>query len=270
MRKKNMVLTVLVTVAVLCVGVFLPGWLDEMFFDADDATKEEWSMEAELKEDRETFMEHFFFPLFETSEPMSMEEQMYFQADSNGISGEIYRRLSDTVDVSFEDTAWEIPAFAGSQKYVILQSKTAENKEGYRLHLAVTNTMIPVLFWRENLTLPTEEQQQAAWKKLGQYAAGQGQELSDYIEKIDGIYGDTWKYRQDLNGIYENFHDRGNEISGEVSLWACCENGEWQVYTNKTQNILVCVLKEHSVILYYDAVGEQFCGYSIVPLGDIP
>lgn len=92
--------------------------------------------------------------------------------------------------------------------------------------------------------------------------------LRQYIEEIDGIYENCREYWNRVIRLYSSLLPEGEaevtEIPERVPLWDCCALGEWQVCRDGGEALLVCVMGQGSLVLYYDAVEKGFCGYRIL------
>lgn len=262
MNKKNIVVTFLAAVLILAVGSSLPVLLDKVFFDADAVVEDRHFVGEQLEKSEESFLDGLLFPLKEETNPLSVEEWEYFQADSLALSADIYERMFTSAGISCGGYMREDAGRTEESNFVILQAEAGKENKKYRLHLAAKEN-IPVLFWLENAKAPSKEQMQEAAETLERYIGGQGEELKSYISQIDEIYGKSQGFQRMILRIYDQFYGGSQETAGEVSLWDCCSAGEWKVYTGGGQVILACVMGTESIVLYYDPAEGVFSGYNL-------
>ncbi len=99
--------------------------------------------------------------------------------------------------------------------------------------------------------------------------APQYEQLRAYVEKIDAIYESFPEFRNRILQIYQKGGDRisENEMMGneKMSLWDYCQNTKWQVFSAGNLPCIVSITKDFSLIIFYDPVQEQFCGFNIAP-----
>lgn len=93
--------------------------------------------------------------------------------------------------------------------------------------------------------------------------------LRAYVEKIDAIYESFPEFRNRILQIYQKGGDRisENEMMGneKMSLWDYCQNTKWQVFSAGNLPCIVSITKDFSLIIFFDPVQEQFCGFNIAP-----
>ena len=102
---------------------------------------------------------------------------------------------------------------------------------------------------------------------------GTGMEsLRLYVEEIDRIYETCQEYQNNVRDLYVSLLQEAEQVGGdgfvqeigeEVPLWDCCVRGEWQVCADGREAVLVCIMGQGNLVLYYDAVEKELCGYRI-------
>ena len=87
-------------------------------------------------------------------------------------------------------------------------------------------------------------------------------ELLYYAAQIDTVLGDERVYHSFVRSIERTMPPAENErLPGSFTEY--CKYGEWVVYSSSEIKAYVCIIQNYNFILYYDALTNEFCGYSI-------
>ena len=87
-------------------------------------------------------------------------------------------------------------------------------------------------------------------------------ELLYYAAQIDTVLGDERVYHSFERSIERTMPPAENErLPGSFTEY--CKYGEWVVYSSSEIKAYVCIIQNYNFILHYDALTNEFCGYSI-------
>lgn len=87
-------------------------------------------------------------------------------------------------------------------------------------------------------------------------------ELLAYAAQIDMVLGEESAYHSFVRSIEIQMTPAENErLPGSFTEY--CKYGEWVVYSSSEIKAYVCIIQNYNFILYYDALTNEFCGYSI-------
>lgn len=115
---------------------------------------------------------------------------------------------------------------------------------------------------------PSDGEMEKALRALQELSLEQDGKLRVYTEEIDGIYGDCPDYRHQVIELYISLlpeTEQQMELPPQIPLWECCLRGTWQICADEREIALVCVMGKGSLVLYYDAVAEELCGFRFWP-----
>lgn len=251
--KKYLWITAALAIAVFLAGIAGFPLLYDAVFDVSSIVDEQRALPEMLKQQPECFVESLMFPLSaETRQLSDMEVEDYLarsrdyfgagaveaqeipydaMEESGQAEAEIFRRLFALAGMAYDESCWNTLSVSeeAPDHYLLKEEALSIVMEQY----------FPVLLYYENQEKPAAQEMEAAVKLLKRYADTQDGCLQDYIRKIDGIY----------------------EGYAEEPLLDRCRHGRWQVYYDDTAAMLVCIMEQDSLVLFYDAVNQQFCGF---------
>lgn len=251
--KKYLWITAALAIAVFLAGITGFPLLYDAVFDASSIVEEQRVLPEMIKLQPEYFVESLKFPLSSEARQLSVMEREDYLARSRDYFGvgaveaqeipygamedggqadaEIFRRLFALAGMAYDESCWNtLSASEEAPDYYLLKKDA--------LSIAMEQ-YFPVLLYYENQEKPAAQEMEAAVKLLRRYADTQDSCLQDYISKIDGIY----------------------EGYAQEPLLGRCRYGKWQVYYDDTVAVLVCIMEQDSLVLFYDAADQQFCGF---------
>lgn len=272
MRKTWMIVTVALAAVILTAGVLLLPVVYAGIFDAGKIIYEEEALPEELIMAPELFMDRFRYPLQEETESMPKAEREVHVADCRNILGpEIYERAFALVGLEEEERYWDALSAVKGRSLFLLQTQAEKGGKEYRLDAAMSDALIPFLICCKSGKEPSEAEVGEAAEALGVLCDSETESLRRYVEEIDGVYETCQEYQNRVRELYLSLLREGEsmepgqvqEIRGEIPLWDCCVRGEWQVCADNREAVLVCIMGQGALVLYYDAVEGEFCGYRI-------
>lgn len=171
--------------------------------------------------------------------------------------------------------------------YYIFHTEAEVEGEVCPIDIAIHN-YFPVSITYRSQTAPSSQEMVRTWEVLEELAETQWEYLYCRLWEIDHIYEGIAMYQKQINYLYftllaeqgkaersalsttefksvkADIEDQNEEMKGGFTLADCCELGTWQVYLDEKEAALVCDMKQSSLILYYDAVKQRFCGFRLV------
>ena len=255
MRKTWMIVTVALAAVILTAGVLLLPVVYAGIFDAGKIIYEEEAWPEELIMAPELFMDRFRYPLQEETESMP----------------KVYERAFALVGLEEEERYWDALSAVKGRSLFLLQTQAEKGGKEYRLDAAMSDALIPFLICCKSGKEPSEAEVGEAAEALGVLCDSETESLRRYVEEIDGVYETCQEYQNRVRELYLSLLREGEsmepgqvqEIRGEIPLWDCCVRGEWQVCADNREAVLVCMMGQGALVLYYDAVEGEFCGYRI-------
>lgn len=273
-RMTAMIGTAASAAAITAAGVLLLPVAYGGIFDAGKAVFEEEALPEELLAAPGLFMDGFRYPLGEETESISSETETadveYFRSVAES---EIYEKAFELVGLTEEEDYWEHLAAVKGEEFFLIRTQAEKDGENQILSVALNRELIPFLICRESGREPSEEEVREAAGTLWELCGTGAEELRLYVEEIDGIYETCQEYRKAVADLYlslvqEEQEAPVQEIGEEVPLWDCCARGEWQVCADDREAMLVCIMGQGDMVLYYDAAEREFCGYRL-RLGEV-
>lgn len=269
MKKIWVAVTAALAVLILALGVAALPAIYAAVFDAEKMVYEEEPLPDGLSEAPGLFMDRFRYPMLEEAEVLPREEREARMRDSRVALGEeLYERMFRLVGLEEVDSYWyPLSVIQDGSAYLIQAAAEKDGKE-YQLSAAMNEDLLPGLICCRRKKEPSEAEMQEAVEMLSEICRSGTDGLRQYIEEIDGIYENCREYWNRVIRLYSSLLPEGEaevtEIPERVPLWDCCALGEWQVCRDGGEALLVCVMGQGSLVLYYDAVEKGFCGYRIL------
>lgn len=276
MKKISMIITLLLAFLVLGAGIAGLPAVYSVFFDPEAAVEEDLPQTKEAEEEADRFMKSLQYPLWEESEPLTREEiSLFGESAGDNVNSMVsfpgqgmYQRLFELVGKEADDSLWDkLSRRKGGGGY-ILHTAFEEDGREYFLAAAFDGNEIPFLVLCQNTREPSGEEVREAAAALQALAADPGDTLlQDYLEKIDAVYercDSHWIHRVRLYLSIQPESERMQELPERIPLGRCCEQGDWQASMSNGKGVLVCVMGQGSLVLYYDAAEGCFCGYRLL------
>lgn len=267
MKRMWLAVTAALAAVLLVVGVMLLPFIYAGIFDTEKIIYEEEDLPVELLAAPGLFMDRFRYPLLEETESMPEDAREIHVEYYRSVQGkEMYERAFGLAGLQEEERYWnELTAVKGESLFLI-RTRAEKDGEDCSLSVAMNDDLIPFLVCCRSGREPSEAELGEAVRALEELVRTGTDSLRAYTEEIDGIYENCREYQSRVTELYaallpeENFVQ---EISETVPLWDCCARGEWQVCADEGEAVLVCIMGQGDLVLYYDAVAREFCGYRI-------
>lgn len=267
MKKIWTAVTAVLAVLVLAAGAALLPTVYSAVFDAEKVVYEEDNLPEELSAAPAAFMDRFRYPLSEETVILPEADREARMCDSRALLGEeVYERTFRMVGLEESDSYWHRLSSLPDGSIYLIQVPAEKEGEEYVLSVAMDEEMLPFLACRRRKQEPSETEVQEAAETLSGLCEAGEDSLRLYTEEIDQIYENCQVYWNHVVRLYSSLLPEDGtaaEISDRVPLWECCRRGEWQVCRDSGEAVLVCVMGQGSLVLYYDAVEKEFCGFRI-------
>lgn len=273
MKKIWMIVTAVAALVILAAGVLLLPMVYASIFDAGKIVYEEEALPEALLLAPEHFMDRFRYPLREETESLSEEAREAYLADSRTLLGpEIYEKAFGLVGLDEEEYYWDTLSAVKGESIFLLRTQAEMAGEDTLLSIAMNGEMIPFLLCRKSSREPSVTEVEEAVEALRELCGTGTESLRLYVEEIDKIYETCQEYQNNVRDLYVSLLQEAEQVGGdgsvqeigeEVPLWDCCVLGEWQVCADGREAVLVCIMGQGNLVLYYDAVEKELCGYRI-------
>ncbi len=273
MKKIWIIVTAALAAVILAAGVLLLPVVYAGIFDAGKIVYEEEALPEALLLAPELFMDRFRYPLREETESLSEEAREVHVADSRTILGpEIYEKAFGLAGLDEEESYWDTLSAVKGESIFLIRTQVEIAGEATLLSIAMNDEMIPFLICRKSSREPSEAEVEEAVEALRELCGTGKDSLHSYVEEIDRIYETCQEYQNNVRDLYVSLLQEAEQVGGdgfvqeigeEVPLWDCCVRGEWQVCTDGREAVLVCIMGQGNLVLYYDAVEKELCGYRI-------
>lgn len=268
MKKRWIAVTAGFAVLILTAGIVLLPAVYSVIFDAESLIQEEEPLPEELYSAAEAFMDRFRYPLLEETQVLPQGDREILMDEGRAHFGDkVYERIFRLVGLEEEDSYWENLAVVKGGSSYLMQVPMEKEGEPCLLSVALSEEQFPYLICLRSGREPSEEEMEQAVRTLLELCETGMGNLRLYTERIDEIYENCQDYQYQKRELYiALLPEEGTlrEISEDISLWDCCTLGEWQVCRDERETVLVCVMGQGSLVLYYDAVEKGLCGYRIL------
>lgn len=264
MRKNYNIAVLLLASAIILLGMAELPMLYTCFFDAAAVIEEQEPLIEPLETAPRNFIKTLQEPLWQEGHPLSREAVDAFLADGREyLDGGIYKRLFEMAGVSYDGVDWGELFIINSTNHNRINVERSQTDGAVS---AVFNMALPVLLYYRSPLIPTAQEIRDAVTRLEGYADQGAPSLLVYLQKIDQLYEGCEAYQNQLAHLYLSvFKDAATQEAPQTpTLQLCCSCGTWQVYSDDTEAALACLIGRSCLILYYDAVQQDFCGYRIV------
>lgn len=281
-----MIVTAALAAVILAAGVLLLPVVYAGIFDAEKIVYEEEAPAEELLTAPALFMDRFRYPMGEETESISEETREIHVDYFRSVQGpELYGKAFGLAGLEEEEHYWDNLAAAKGEEFFLLQTQAEKGGEPCFLSAAMNQELIPFLICCKSSREPSEGEVLEAAAALQELCTTGTDSLRFYVEEIDGIYENCGEYRNGVRELYLSLlQEKGagkeeepteegtaptkeeepvQEIGERVPLWDCCVRGEWQVCADEGEAVLVCVMGQGDLVLYYDAAAGELCGYRI-------
>lgn len=266
-------MTAALAAVILAAGVLLLPVVYAGIFDAEKIVYEEEAPAEELLTAPALFMDRFRYPLGEETESISEETREIDVDYFRSVQGpELYGKAFGLAGLEEEERYWDELAAAKEEGFFLLRTWAEKGGEHCILSAAMNQELIPFLICCKSSREPSEGEVLEAAAVLQELCTTGTDSLRFYVEEIDGIYENCGEYRNCVRELYRSLlQEKGagkeeesvQEIGERVPLWDCCVRGEWQVCADEGEAVLVCVMGQGDLVLYYDATARELCGYRI-------
>ena len=267
MKKTWLIVTAALAVMILAAGVLLLPEVYEAVFDAEGIVYEEEPLPEGLSAAPRQFMDRFRYPLLEETESLSEDARGVYVRDSRFLRGsELYEKAFGLVGLEEEERYWEGLNVVKGEGIFLIRTQAEKGGEEYAFSVALGDGLIPFLVCCRSSRQPSEAEIREAMGTLGELCSAETDSLRRYVGEIDGIYETCQEYGRNIRDLYISLlqdEEMVQEIGEKVSLWESCVRGEWQVCADGSEAVLVCIMGQADLVLYYDAAERRFCGYRI-------
>lgn len=269
MKKRWLLFTALSAIGILAAGVFLLPLAYAAVFRGEGIVEEEEALPESLGTAPGQFMEALRYPCGEAGEEMprgSIEDIVRCHKEEIGF--QVYERAFALAGLKEDDSLWQGLLSIGEENWYLMEASVEKENGTHRFSMAMNDGLLPFLVCCRTKEEPSEEEMEEAVLALYGLCRGQDGRLRAYTEEIDRIYEGCPAYWLQVNGLYVSLLSRAGqqeELPPQIPLWECCERGTWQVCADEREAALVCVMGKGSLVLYYDAIVKEICGYRFWP-----
>lgn len=294
MKSKNILITALLSLIISLAGIAGFSLLYDALFNVASMVDEQVSLPDTIGTAPEAFMEALKYPFLEETQELGEEEIEAYLVDSEfytvyegtellkvpeeTINGEYQngKSLMEMLDsmmtfAGVTESAYEMvnrdsfSRVAEGEDCYILKRETERGGKACLLSIAIQN-YLPVSLYCHSQTSASPQEMECAVEGLKELAHTQGEKLSSCLGNIDQMYEGYMEYHKQINSLYLSLLPDGmkdKEITEGITLRDCCTLGTWQVFSDDKEAVLVCIMEKSSLILFYDAVEQDFCGFRL-------
>lgn len=254
---------------ILAAGIFLLPLAYSTVFRPEGVVEEEEALPGSLETAPGQFMETLWHPWGEEGDEMSREVmEDLVRCHKEEVGFQVYERVFGLMGLEEDEGFWEGLLSAGEESWYLMEASVEKEGRECRLSMAMDEGLLPFLACCRTEREPTGAEMEEAFLALQGLCRGEKEGLRAYTEEIDRIYEDCPEYWLRVNGLYVSLlsqAERQEELPPQIPLWECCERGTWQVCGDEREAAAVCVMGKGSLVLYYDAVEKEVCGYRFWP-----
>lgn len=269
MKKRWLLFTAVAAAGILAAGIFLLPLAYFSLFPAEGIVEEEGALPESLGAAPRQLLETFWYPAGEERDEVpweSIKDHVEYRKDVLG--PQLHERAFGLVGLEEDESFWKnLWNIKGEDWYLIEAPVEKEGRESL-LTVVMNDGLLPFLVRCQAEREPSDGEMEKALRALQELSLEQDGKLRAYTEEIDGIYGDCPDYWHQVIELYISLlpeTEQQVELPPQIPLWECCLRGTWQICADEREIALVCVMGKGSLVLYYDAVAEKFCGFRFWP-----
>lgn len=261
MKRSAPILVIILAVSIVTAGFLMVPGLYGLSFDASRMLETDDDISDTLDYASERFMRNLLYPAYAETVALTDEELDAFIGDMRSNNKGLLR-LFEVIGEPYDEG---VLSFAqrvrGTEIYII---KTQVESNGHSRNLTIALKDLTPFFYKYGNSEPAFEEIIAqARDYLNSCIEGDMSSIREYTSSIDYLYGEQMD--SILMGM-EPAQEGKMELSPEeaAALWSRCEGGNWEVHSDGTDTVLVSFMDGYILLLYYDPINREFCGFNFM------
>lgn len=271
MSRRNMVIAIAASCLILLIGYFMIPFFNRLFFNDDKQISEQKSITSELQQETDTFIQKLMFPVCDplpASQPIAGSDAEALKADFKSYDSHPLSVLFEMYGLQYQDAVLDDLEVTEDSKYYLFKDAISNGAQEYNVSFAIKDNTV-VSFYCVAVESPTSENIKEAVDQLHTVLASDLSVVQSFTQRIGQIYEST-NQTQFVNTIYEQMPASDlSEIAPDITLWDCCKQGDWEIYSDSSRVILVSVMGKYNLQLFYDPVTQKFCGFNLATNSDL-
>lgn len=274
MKWKQIIITILACVMIFAAGMVGFPFLYQTLFHPEAIIDENSLITSEWQANQELYEKEILYPFYSWQEAgiLLETEDQYLFSELQYINPGLYTSAVELVELSlgedsdldksvvtvydFKTDATEYSEYNLRQILRVTQIQNTNDE----LFIVVDKNDMPVhcqyrVSKNDSENNGTINRSSAIYENIPS-------ELLAYAAQIDTVLGEESVYHSFVRSVEIQMPPTETErLPGSFAEY--CKYGEWVVYSNSELKAYVCIIQNYNFILYYNALTNEFCGYSI-------